>query len=221
MSITEKKPYSKVVAGEIQSTRGYIRRQVWTNPILADADRLKNDQASSNTVVTTITTFLAQPDFPRNITITPGGTTGSVPAANVVVTGTNIRGEVISENILLTENGSSLVSGAKAFKTVTSIVLPIQDGAGATYDIGVGDVLGLDRKMSEAAVVDVFAAGVRETTAVTVTFSATVTTAVTVTFSATAVESNTINPDTALDGAVDFAAYFISTEKTSSSATTS
>jgi hypothetical protein len=106
------------IAGEVQSGFGYLRRQKWTNPILADVDRLLNDQASSNTVVTTVTSFLAQPDFPRNITITPGGTTTSVPAANVVVTGTNIRDEVITESILLTENGSSLVSGAKAFKTL-------------------------------------------------------------------------------------------------------
>lgn len=124
-----------------------IEKQTLTTPILADDDRLLVDNASSDSVVTTVTTFLAQPDVCRNITITPGGTTASVPADDVTVTGTNAIGATISEDITLTENGASLVSGTYAFCTVTSIVLPIQDGAGATYDIGVGDVLGLKRCM--------------------------------------------------------------------------
>lgn len=203
----DKQPNSVSIRREHQSVLGYLRRQTWTDPILADDDRLKLNQASSNSAVTTITTFLAQPDFPRNITITPGGTTASVPAANVTVTGTNIRDEVITEDILLTENGSSLVSGTKAFKTVTSIVLPIQDGTGATYKIGVGDVLGLDRCMT--------ANNVLQTTQ-----NGSIDSAATVTFDADEVEKNTINPNASLDGSVDFGVLFFTSEITSKAGTT-
>lgn len=189
-----------VQVGSMLTSKGYIRRQSIVNAILADDDRLKNDQASSASVTTTVTTFLAQPDVPRNITITPGGTTASVKAANIVVTGTNIRDEVISENILMTENGSSLVSGLKAFKTVTSISIPAQDGAGATFDIGVGDVLGLDRCMDGDNVILVTADGVYETTRPTVVFDT------------NEVEKNTLNPNVTLDASVDLIVYFISTE---------
>jgi hypothetical protein len=87
---------------------------------------------------------------PRNITVTPGGTTADVAAGNITVTGTNFYNEVITEDIAILANASTIVSGAKAFKTVTSVVFPIQDGAGATYTIGVGDVLGLKNCLDSA-----------------------------------------------------------------------
>ena len=202
MGITKKTPHSKDVVGETQSAFGYIRRQVWTDPILADVDRLLADNVSSSSVVTTVTSFLAQPDHPRNITITPTGTTTDVAAGNYVITGTNIRGEVITDTIVIAANASTLQSGTKAFDTVTSFLIPIQDGAAATFDLGVGDVLGLDRAMSGNEVIMATADGVYETTRPTVTFSS------------TAVESNTIDIDTSLDGSVDVVAVFVSTEKT-------
>lgn len=181
-------PGANSLANEHQAIQGYVHRQLITTPILADDDRLKNDQASSSSVATTVTTFLAQPDVPRNITITPGGTTASVKAANIVVTGTNIRDQVITESILMTENGSSLVSGVKAFKTVDSIVIPAQDGSGATFDIGVGDVLGLDRCMQGDEVIATIFNAVYETTRPTVVYDV------------DEVEKNTANINGTLDG---------------------
>lgn len=50
---------------ERQTSQGYTHRQVWTAPDAADPDALLNDQATSDSVVTTVTSgFLAQPDFP-------------------------------------------------------------------------------------------------------------------------------------------------------------
>lgn len=209
MGHINKQSGNQVFAASPQSTAGYIRRQYWTNAVATDADRLKNDLATSDSLVTTVTTFLAQPDFARQITITPGGTTTDVPAGDVTITGTNIRGEVITDTITFAANASTVGATLKAFKTVTSIVFPVQDGASATYDVGVNDVLGLDRCMSEAAVIDCYVDGVRETTAATVTFNA------------TDVSKNTIDTNTALNAARDISAIFIATEVTDKVGSTS
>lgn len=135
------------------ATQAMIEHQTITTPIVALTTRLKSAQATSASVTTTVSTFLAQPDVPRNITITTGGTTADVNAGDVVVTGTNFFGKAITESIAITENQAGTSSGVKAFKTVTSVVIPIQDGTGALYDIGVGDVLGLKRCMANVGAV--------------------------------------------------------------------
>lgn len=204
------KSYGKqIIVGELQSGKGALRLQTFTDAAAADADLILNDQATSDSVTTTVTTFLAQPDFARNIVITPGGTTADVPAGDITVTGTNIRGETITETFTLTANQSSASTGSKAFKTVTSVVFPVQDGAAATYDVGTGVKLGLDRKMPAAAVLDAYADGVRETTAATVAYST------------SAVEGNTVSTNTAPDGSVDFIFAFITNELTTDVNTTS
>lgn len=194
---------------EVISEKGYMRRQAWTNPIAVTATRLKTAQATSNSVVTAVTSFSAQPDFARKITVTPGGTTADVPAGDVTIVGTNIRGESITDTITFAANASAAGATLKAFKTVTSVTFPIQDGAAATYGIGVNDALGLDRCMSEASVIDAYASGTRETTAATVTFDA------------SDVSKNTVDLNTALDATVDPSVIFISTEVTTKSGSTS
>lgn len=202
-------PDGLAILGEMQSANGYLRRQAWTNPVATDADRLLNDQATSNSEETVVTSFLAQPDFARKITITPGGTTNDVPAGDVEIVGTNIRDEVITDTITFAANASSAGATSKAFKTVTSITFPVQDGAGATYDVGVNDALGLDRCMSEASVVAAYASGTREGTHPTVTFDA------------DEVEKNTVDLNTALDASVDPSVYFLATEVTTKVGSTS
>jgi hypothetical protein len=200
---------SSLVIGDMQSSHGYLRRQPWTNAIATSATRLKTAQATSSSVTTTVTSFSAQPDFARKITVTPGGTTADVPAGDVTITGTNIRGEVISDTITFAANASTVGATTKAFKTVTSVLFPIQDGSAATYDIGVNDALGLDRCMSEAAVIDAYVDGVRETTAATVTYDS------------TDVSKNTVDTNTALNAARDIVVSFISTEITDKKGSTS
>lgn len=200
---------TQVFKDGIQVNAGYIRRQKWTDPVAVSATRLKTAQATSNSVTTTVTSFSAQPDFARKITVTPGGTTTDVPAGDVTITGTNIRDEVITDTITFAANASSAGSTSKAFKTVTSVVFPVQDGGSATYGIGVSDAMGLDRCMSEAAVIDAYIDGTRETTAATVTYDA------------SDVSKNTVDPNTALDASKDLVVLFVPTEltaKTGSSA---
>ena len=68
-----------------------------------------------------ITTGITNPATTRNATITGNvsGITGTV-----TVNGTNIADVAISED--LTANGTSTVAGSKAFKTFTSVNLPVQ-----------------------------------------------------------------------------------------------
>lgn len=123
---------------------------LWSGPVVGAAGAYLNDQATSNAAETTVLAAamlnLGIPDYPRNVTITPGGTTTDVPAGDVVVTGTDILGQTITENITFAANANALVAGAKAFASLTSIVFPVQDTTGAaTYDVGFGEVLGLGR----------------------------------------------------------------------------
>lgn len=69
----------------------------------------------------TKTTGLTDPAVPRALSIVGNvaGITG-----NVVATGKNYSNEVITESLAL--NGSTTVHGAKAFKNITSVALPVQ-----------------------------------------------------------------------------------------------
>ncbi|MFE6846561.1 hypothetical protein [Streptomyces sp. NPDC057686] len=144
----------------------------------------------------TVTTAITDPAVCRNITATAGGTAGDIKAIQVVVTGTNIYDEVISETLpAFTVDTAGTVVGSKAFKTVTSITIPAHDGTGATTAIGTGAKLGLPARLLRNTVVYAFLADVREGTAPTVATSS------------TAVESNTVSLNSALNGSevtVDF-----------------
>jgi hypothetical protein len=123
----------------------------WLTPAAASAALLKSGAAVTNAAgTTTVTTFLAQPAVPRNIVITTGGTTASIAAGTAVVTGTNIFGQSISENFTISADQNGATTGSKAFKSVTSVVFPAGDGAGATFSVGTGAKLGIPRCADDA-----------------------------------------------------------------------
>ena len=103
----------------------------------ATANLILNDQATS-TAITVVPeqSLAAQPAYPRRLVVTPGGTTADVKAGNVVIKGTDWEGVAISENFAFLDNASTATNGTKRFKTVTEITFPVQDGAGATWDVG-------------------------------------------------------------------------------------
>lgn len=68
-----------------------------------------------------VATGITNPAVPRNVTV-KGNVSGVID--DVVVTGTDYAGDAIEETITL--NGTSVVAGAKAFKTITSINVPAQ-----------------------------------------------------------------------------------------------
>jgi len=174
-----------------------IKRQTWSAPDAAAADAIHAAITGSAAAATTVTTAITNPDVPRAVSITPGGTTADVAAGDYVITGTDIDDKVITDTIAIAANASSIQSGSKAFKTVTSILIPKQDGAAATFTIGTLDKLGLREKIQEDSVPSTLVDGTVETTRPTVAASSTV------------LSSNTIDPNTALDGSKDVVCYYI------------
>lgn len=117
----------------------------------------KKVSAASNTAVLaatpsvaapqTITTGITQPDVPRALSLTVGGTTSSVATGIATINGTNIEGKPMSESFPLTNGSGGTLNGVKAFKTVTSLVLAAQSGTAATFAIGTQNVLGVNHRL--------------------------------------------------------------------------
>lgn len=130
---------------------------------------------------TAVTTGITNPAVARGMRIkgNAAGITG-----DVVVEGTNKLGAVISETIAA--NGANAVDGTKAFETITKITVPARNAEGDTISIGFSDIIGLPYKLSLNTVLQTHVNNALEGTAATVTVSA------------TAIESNTIDPNTAL-----------------------
>ncbi len=97
--------------------------------------------------VQAIITGITNPDVPRTVTV-KGNASGI--AGNVVITGTNIEGDAITDTIAL--NGATEVEGVKAFKTVTQIGLPVETHAGTdTVSVGFAKKIGLPHIVDNAA----------------------------------------------------------------------
>lgn len=133
-----------------------------------------------------VTTAITNPAYPRALRV-KGNASGI--AGNVVIEGTNIADEAITETIAL--SGATAVEGNKAFKTVTKITLPAKTNAsGDTVSVGFNEKLALPYKLAHNTVLAAYLDNTKEGTAPTVTTST------------TALESNTIDLNTALSGKV-------------------
>jgi|GEM_PF-2239838 len=94
-----------------------------------------------------VTTGITQPDFPRIVTIKGNGAN---VAGNVVITGTDIAGNAITDTIAA--SGSSEVLGTKAFATITNIHLPAYAVADTeTISIGRGNKIGIPTRIKNTA----------------------------------------------------------------------
>lgn len=180
-----------------------IERQDFGTPVAASTSYIKAAGYAGPTSAATVTlsSFTAQPDVPRNLTITPGGTTGDVESCVITVNGTNYFGRSISETFTFSADASSAQTGNKAFKSVTSVVWPANcesGGYAATWSIGVGEKIGLKRCMANAGDwVWSEVAGVYETTRATMAASA------------SAVESNTADFNGTMNGTSRFLGFFV------------
>lgn len=145
---------------------GFLAHLQWTAPAALSNTAVKAAVTLAVGATTTVTTGITNPDVPRAL-IVKGNQAGV--AGNVVITGTNINNEVITETIVAVDN--TAVNGAKAFKTVTQIVFPQQVGAGDTISIGYNNKLGLQYKLAHNTVVFAFLGNVKEGTAPTVATS--------------------------------------------------
>ena len=113
----------------------YTVVQKWTAPDAPSADGILSSTLLT-TAVQVITAGITNPDFPRVLEIDSDG----AASGNVVIIGTNIRGETITDTIAL--NGTNAVSGVKAFKTILSIQLPVKSASESVF-VGWLDKLGL------------------------------------------------------------------------------
>lgn len=169
-------------------------------PVVASATAVSAALATSNSVVTAGTLAVTL-DVPRNITVTAGGTATSITASAITITGTNVEGKVITETFTPTVDTAGLLTGNKAFKTVTAYSIPIQDAAGATYSIGIGSKLGIGMRNIASMPIKLLkrtAAGVESLEDASASA-----------FSSTDVESNTVTTTTTMDGAIGFRVYVL------------
>ena len=153
-----------------------------TESVAAAAEGLIKNKALT-TAAQTVTTFLASMPYPRNVQVVAS----DAATTKITVNGTNMADDVISEELTL--NGTTPVLGAKAFKTVTSVVLPIKTGS-ENVDVGWADTIGLPFMMAAKPLAFAMDDGAIETTAPTVVADA------------DELEKNTITLRTAMDGSV-------------------
>ena len=112
--------------------------QKWTAPDAPGADDVLSATLLT-TAVQTVSSGITNPDFPRVVSVTGGD--GNV-TGDVVVTGKNIRNESVTDTIA--SNGAGTVDGVVAFKSVSSVQLPVYAvGGSETISVGITDKLGL------------------------------------------------------------------------------
>lgn len=148
----------------------------------------------SSSAATSVTSGLSDPDVPRALSVTVGGTASSVNTGQVVVTGTNIEGKVITESFIMTIATTGVINGTKAFRTVTQVDAPKQAGSGVTITVGTRNVLGINHRLfNQNTTVKVYSA-------TTVYGALTLQGAPTVVANESSISQNTVQPATTPDG---------------------
>lgn len=155
-------------------TQSVMEHQTITAPAAAGTTNvLSINPGNTSASAAAVTTFVAQPDVPRNLVVTPVSTTANVQNCTVAIVGTDFFSRAISENLHF--NTSSAVAGttAQAFKTVTSITFPASCEASpyeVRWNVGYGELLGLKRCMDKNAYVFSNVDGTYETTRATIAY---------------------------------------------------
>lgn len=112
-------------------------------PAAADTDAVKAALVA-NATGTTYVDYEVDAKFGRNLTVTASVATGANSTA--IIRGKDYLGQPMVETVTVTNaNGTTTQVGKKAFKWVESIEIGVAT-TGATFDIGVGNVLGLPYK---------------------------------------------------------------------------
>lgn len=191
-------PWNRLFQDQKYPTQVATEHQLWANVTSGASSYIKSGAALTSGAATTISTFTKQPDYARNITLTPTGTTASVQVGTAVVSGLNIFGKAITENFAISAGQSTATTGSKAFASLSSVSFPAASQTGATLSIGVGTKLGVLRCMKNAGDYDFSEyGGVYETTRGTIAANATV------------IESNTFTPTGTMDQAHDIDLFYI------------
>lgn len=158
-----------------------------------DANGILAEEETSATEIVTVTEFLNQPPCPRQITAIVKATDATEVTADstIIINGTNIAGDAITETLTFTANLATALTTAKAFKTITSIVFSEQADGTPAFDIGWNEVFGLPFMFTEKPFMLEKFDGVVQFTAGTLTIDA------------DEIEKNVYNPNGDLDGLKD------------------
>lgn len=96
----------------------------------------------------TVTSGFTQPDVPRVLATTLGGTTNDFAASTLTITGVNVEGKTITDVITISDNpGAVQLTGTLVFKRVTSVALNKADGTGGTFTLDTTNKLGLNHRL--------------------------------------------------------------------------
>lgn len=117
---------------------------------------------------TVVTSAITNPDVPRVLRVKGNQSTVT---GNVVIVGTDINNNACTDTIA--SNGTSTVAGTHAFKTVTSITVPVRGAASDAISIGYEDIIGLPDVMVTAKIVSYWVNAVQQAVAPTATASGT------------------------------------------------
>lgn len=182
-------------------TQKMVEKQSIDNPAAAGSTNILSSHAGPTSAsATTVTTFVAQPDVPRNITFIPSGA-ATLGNCDVVVNGTNFFGAANHEDFHWDARSIGNRIGNKIFKTITSVVFAANCETGAfstTWSMGYGEKLGVKRCMGAAG--DIFFStlnGAKEATAPTMVVSA------------SAVDETSADFNGTMNGTNDFVLYFM------------
>lgn len=126
-------------------------------PVLADVDKIVTSEDWDDGALT----IAAQPDVPRNLTVTVTDADTSITGGICTIVGKDSQGRAISEVMDITDGLSW--TGTKIFATVTSATISGTTGVPATgtdvVTVGVGNVIGLPVDLSaEAEVIRAYVA---------------------------------------------------------------
>ena len=124
----------------IETTGGYTNNKKVVSAATAGAVLAST---AGTAALQTITAGITNPDVPRVLAITIGGSGENT--GNILINGVNVEGKPITDTIGYTTTGQ--VIGALVFKRVTSIVIPAAMGTSATVTIDTTNRIGLDHRL--------------------------------------------------------------------------
>jgi hypothetical protein len=188
--------------GVVEITEGFTTgKLLLVDPPTADVDFYATAVALSAVDETTLLAaamLKTTPTYCRNVTVQIDDAANVGAGVTAVVTGYNVAGELISETLTYVGGGvSETQETLAAFMLLTQVVFSIQANAGATAEVGFGDVFQMPRAFgSVPAMLSARADGVEEAVAPTLTADP------------LNIHLNTVEFDTAPDGAVDFELQF-------------
>lgn len=157
---------------QYRTGRSRILSATFPTPVAKDNDAVLA-AVTDNGSEQVITSGLTDPDVPRVVTATAGGTSTDIAAIQVKVEGVNVWGQTLTETLpAFTVDTAGTVTGSKAFLTVTKVTIPAHDGTGATTSVGVNEKLGLPVNLDRDTLVASYVGGTKEGTRASLDFDA-------------------------------------------------